>query len=46
MEPAFIINPRADQDVLKNTLYEKTLQAKAMANCLLFANTQIDSDLS
>lgn len=45
MEQAFIINPQANLDSLKEALYEKVTQVNAMANCLLLASEELDGSL-
>ena len=45
MEHAFILNPLANPAYLKDALYEKTAQVKAMATCLLLASDQLDGSL-
>jgi TRAP-type uncharacterized transport system substrate-binding protein len=43
MEHAFILNPRANSTHLRDALYEKMAQVKAMAACLLFASGHLDN---
>ena len=39
MKNAFILNPAAPPEIIADALYEKTAQAKAIAECMLLAIT-------
>lgn len=41
MKNAFILNPTANTHIIKDSLYEKTAQARAIASCILLVSDQL-----